>query len=238
MLISPPKSPASSQHQINLVVEDVADILLPPYTQGDEAEVPYLSFPPPPTGILTPGTREDLLQLRSLPQPSPPLLALVVENPAPLSRTQQSVIIVTELSSSLTAIMQQPLFTETESGGSQSKAIQQSRLITEESIGAKSCSAAVTIQQAPSTSTGSGREVSQPLSSSTLGAPESRSLKLHTTQPLQPRASASPATPPMPLGIEMRGSPSLKPVPKAQVCFARTYHGDSSASEQHNIAAE
>ena len=52
--VSPPSSPASGQHQFVPVMEDVADILLPPDTQGDVADVPDVPFPPPPAGILTP----------------------------------------------------------------------------------------------------------------------------------------------------------------------------------------
>ena len=88
--VSPPSSPASGQHQSVPVMEDVADILLPPDTQGDVADVPDVLFPPPPAGILTPGTSEDLVQLLSLPPPPPPVLAPGVQTLATPSKTQQS----------------------------------------------------------------------------------------------------------------------------------------------------
>ena len=169
--VSPSSSPASGQHQSVPVMEDLADIPLPPDTQGDVAEVPDVPFPPPPAGILPPGTSKELVQLLSLPPPPPPLLAPDDPSPATPSRTQQS-----EPSSSVAATMQQPLpslWRQSRVAVShQWRSSRVPRLRTQ----------TVTPQQGPKQSLPKRRPpclkdldmVSQPLSSNSMGVPANR----------------------------------------------------------------
>ena len=214
---------SGSQHQSVPVMEDVADIPLPPDTEGDVAEVPDVPFPPPPAGILTPRTSAELVQLLSLPPPPPPLLVVDVPSPVTPIRTQQP-----EPGNSVPATTQQPLPVEPESGDSPLPAVQQPSPGADDPSGdSPTGTPAVAPQQAPSTPRGSQHQ-SHSLSAATARKyrpTESRGLSSDPTQPLQPRASSvCRTTVPLPLGIQMTRPPPLKSVPKAKVRFTHTHH--------------